>query len=88
MFGMLRRLGGSPLSAQAHPTSEFILLSWAFTSPGYNSPQAGVSPPLPSHGHVPNPAAALKKPMETNESCMWPGEGQVQEKRSLPTPAQ
>lgn len=65
MFRMLMRLGGSLLSAQAPLTSEFILLSWAFMSPGYNSLQAGVSPPLSSHGHVPNPAAALKKPIKT-----------------------
>lgn len=61
------RLGGSPLSAWAHLTSEFILLSWAFTSPGYNSLQAGISPPLSSRGRVPDPAAALKKPMKTND---------------------
>lgn len=74
MFGMLMRLGGSPLSAQAHLTSEFLLLSWAFTSPGYNSLQAGVSPPLSSYGRVPDPAAALRKLIKTNGPCMWPGE--------------
>lgn len=47
MFGMLMRFGGSPLSAQAHLTSEFILLSWAFTSPGYNSLHAGRCQPAP-----------------------------------------
>lgn len=67
MFGMLERLGGSLWSAQAHLTGEFTPLSRAFTS------LAGVGPPLSSHGRVPDPSAALKKPMKTNEPCMWPG---------------
>lgn len=59
------------MTAKAHLTGEFTLLSWAFTSAGYNSLWAGVCPPLSSHGGVPDDAAALEAAEEDKVSLGW-----------------
>lgn len=87
MFRMLRRLGHNLLSARAHLTGEVMLLSWAFTSSGYSSLQAVSASPRPPR-HVPDSAAALRKPMKTDEPWPWPGEQPGSGERSLPVTAQ